>query len=436
MNICIIATQYPTVSNPGGISTFNYNLSFLLNKMGHRVFILISKPKLKKNYKFHIKKVKNNRYIAFITHNFNNKILNFFYFIFPFGGIRKILFRFFPDVSHFIEWNLFCLISFRKLQKKFLIDTIHSTEIFIPAFLVKIFYPSIPLIINSMGPTKFLNKFYEPRNISNLKRLNNRLLIFIEYIYVKYLSDIIIASTMQIQKYLKKIAPKKNIIFIRNFINPKDYNISYKTKRTSNNFNNIICIGRQEYRKGSDIVLKSFKNISKKNKKIKLFFIGREDPYKTFSYLGKLISLKELVNKLIKDEEVRKRIIFLDNINGNKELNRFIEKIGGGISVLLSRYEFFGYVLIESILMRLVVITTNKGGTKEVITNRNIGFTINPNIKSLTSTINKILLKKKQYTNMPELAYKTVIDRYVFQSVINKYRFLYTKLFSDNYEKF
>ncbi len=137
--------------------------------------------------------------------------------------------------------------------------------------------------------------------------------------------------------YIKNEGKKKLNIKI-----PKDFNKKSKFK--------MISVGSLEIQKGHDILIKSLKKL--KNIDFYLFIVGKG-------------SQKKSLEKLIVDCELTKRIFLLGELKNPYNL---ISK--SDLFILPSRWEGFGHVIVESMVLGTPVLSSNcKSGPNEIITN-------------------------------------------------------------------
>lgn len=193
--------------------------------------------------------------------------------------------------------------------------------------------------------------------------------------------------------------PVKNII-IYNGVDIK--NIKKKKLnhfRTNKGVFKIGMLSRIEEYKGQLDLIHAFSGLTEKEKsKYKIFFIGR----------GETKFLNEVKQK-IKFYKLENYFKILNYINEDsliicKNLN---------ITVSLTRdFEGFGYSLAESLAARTPVISTNVGGTKELLNNK-VAYIVKPRkIKLLTKLLKNFLVNKKTWKQKAILGEKRIREKF------------------------
>ncbi len=414
--ILVVSPEFPPLTNWGGIATFSKNIAILVSKLGYEVDVITFDGVGKKSQNV------NTAYgtVRYIPLNFENSILNFLYFTFPFGLIRKLIKFIFPNLLLVLEWNLFFYIYIKKHYKNSNKLLIHSPSYQFPTLLYGLLNKSIPQIVHIHGMQSQLNK-YEAVVSFELK-----IFTFLESFYIQKISSSVIACSKNIYNFLINNEKYKNtnISYIANFFDVKNF-----ANDMSINVNNIVYFGRLEMRKGVDLLIKSFIKLGKKNKKLKLFLIGEDRP--DCLYQGSLITYQELVRILtLNNRAIYNRIFFLPNISKNNSLVEVLSKIKG-IAVFPSYYEPFGYTTVEAMAMGFITIASDSGGGKEIIENGINGFLTKPNVYDLSKAINLVSnLKLKEIKIITDLAFQSVAKKYSIESQLKQYKNLYSSFFN------
>lgn len=178
----------------------------------------------------------------------------------------------------------------------------------------------------------------------------------------------------------------------------------------------ILFLGRLNRKKGLDILVNAFKQISKDYQNIFLVIAGPdENDYK--------ISLERKLGEY----HLLDRTIFTGMLLGRDKLSVYID---ADVFVLPSYSENFGMTVIESMACGTPVVISNKVGVCEEIQQNNAGVVVNLNAESLSKGIRSLLdnphitdeivinakrLTKETYdinmiANMMIDAYKEVLD--------------------------
>lgn len=242
---------------------------------------------------------------------------------------------------------------------------------------------------------KNLKKIFIERNHTDELFFNKKIFRFaknmIIYALLKLIYprvDRIIAISLGLKKNLKTIVPKSKIDLIYNpafdnkIFNLSKEKVNYKFER-KNNY--IICVSRFTKRKGIPELIISFCEALKINKNLRLLLVGYGDE-------------KKNITNLIRKRRVKENIKIISNCFNPYP---FIKK--SHLLILNSKYEGFGNVLVEAIMLNTPVISTNcNSGPSEILLNGKGGDLIKVynNSKILTSKIinffdNPIKLMKK-----------------------------------------
>jgi glycosyltransferase involved in cell wall biosynthesis len=401
MNVAIISPEFPPYTNWGGLATFNNNLSLLLSRMKHQVYVITfdgvgNQRKVMK---------KNGINIVYIQFKSWNKFANFLYYKFP-GGIFKIIInRFFPMLMFTIDWNTFSFLEFKKLHKEINFDVIHTPAYHAPSLFINYFFKNIPHYLHAQGPQELLN-MYEVRSLD--KFLKSR----VENFFMNIFSDKVVACSINVQNKIITSFPElhEKMVHIPNFID-----ITLYKNNLSINKDNIVFFGRLDYRKGVDILLKSFIEIAKTSKNLKLYLIGQKGD--DFSYEGKYINFDSLLTSFKVPRNIKERIFIFPRIDDHRALIELLKKIKG-IAVFPSRYEPFGFVTVEAMALGYLVIVSNQGGGREIVNDGVNGLIITPNQRSLFSALNRASqLSMEEVIKISKNGYQTVNSRYSFRAV-------------------
>jgi len=290
-----------------GVAKFTYDLCYHLKKRGHNVILITGDFGINYNFDFEVIKI---------------------------GKISKI----YANGS----WTYFILenpILFYKNLKKILND-----------YKIEIFHNQGPL----GPPYSVLSSYFVKKINKNIRTIGTfhskqmkitfGLKLYSKFVkkFINY-NDILTAPSKSTANEMKEIF-NVNSIIIPNGINLDKFKAN--SKEIENNSFKILYVGRLDYRKGCDILLKAFEKIN--NNKLELWIVGN-GPYKriVLEYMEKYKNIKLFEN--VEDEK-------LINFYNNCDICVFPTRGG----------EAFGIVLLEAFACGKPVICSNIDGYNEV----------------------------------------------------------------------
>lgn len=400
--VAIISPEYPPLTNWGGVATFNKSLALILTKLDYKVVVITFDGVGNK-----LKIIKDRRItIVYSPLKTRSKVFNVFYYRFPFGLLRNLLIKFFPETTFILDWNIFSFITFNKLHKRFKFKEIHAPTYQTPSFLINLYHRTIPCILYAQG-LQFLSGKYETP--SRGKIVNG----YLEKIYLKKLNRKVISCSQDTKKRIAASLPSiaNKISAFPNFIEMEKFR-----NKTKINFKNIVFWGRLDHRKGVDILLKVFTKLARKDVDLNLYLIGEKNG--DFLLNKKRVNYDNYFSSLNIPEKIRRRIHYFPRIDEHSQLVKLLTKIKG-IAVFPSRYEPFGFVNIEALAMGFLVVTSANGGGSEIIKNFETGILI-PKIdeRSLYLAMRKALkLNTKELQKIILNAQKAVKSNYDVSSI-------------------
>lgn len=173
----------------------------------------------------------------------------------------------------------------------------------------------------------------------------------------------------------------------------------------------VICVGKQSYQKGQDLLLDAWREINKKHPDWNLAMYGKFEP-----------SLK--LEDKAKDLNIQKSVFFYQP---EKDIEaKFLES---SIYVMSSRFEGFGMVLIEAMACGVPCVSFNCNyGPSDVIQNGEDGYIVeNGNVKELASKIIKLIEDENLRKQMGTIA-KENVKRYLPEVIVKQWDDLFKSL--------
>lgn len=373
------------LSNPfppkEGIGFYTYNLSRKLIENGHKVVV--------------------------ITRGSWNKTQKEI-----FDDIEIIRTPFIPIYPFYIcIHELFVKKAFKSLESQ--IDIVHIHSPLPPPIKT-----TLPIILTIHTPMLSNIKYIKIQSIySLLTKISAR---FISYpVELKHIesSDIITTVSESVAQELKEYGLNPDKISV--ISNGVDEKIFYPSKKESeNDKKNIMYAGRIDREKGLFDLVESAKIIC--NQKADVSFIiagdGRD-----------LNKLKRKIKKI----GLQNRFTFL----GQVEKDQMIKLYQNATLFILPSYrEGLPTVLLEAMSSGLPIIATDVRGNRDLISNGENGLLVPPkNPIKMAETIITLLEDEKLIERLGKNARKTIIEKYTWNDVFNKFLKYYESLYAGQH---
>ena len=302
----------------------------------------------------------------------------------------KILDEVKPDLVHIrSRWPSFC---FSKMVKK----------------------RNIPLVTTYHGTYSGSNSFF--------KRQYNKVMTE---------GDAVITISKFIDGHVRHFFPekKKNLVQINRGIDTEYFNLNSVTEIRKENFLSRLSISEDTHIlllparlsswKGHNVAIDAMNYIYKKKPELDftLLLVGSEN--------GKANYTKKLENK-INSLDLNERVFFCGNLND-------MPAVYSTADIILSTSvepEAFGRISAEAASMGKPVISSNHGGSREIIENNISGWLVEPNnYEELGEKIIHVLeLKQEKKDLIGETARKRVIEKFKLQKMLDETIAVYEEL--------
>ena len=238
------------------------------------------------------------------------------------------------------------------------------------------------------------------------------------------------SKTIMIQKGY----PKEKIITITNSIDTNTFKpvadsqkISLKEKYDIDKDAIVISfIGRKQEVKGFEKFLFMAEKMILKNKNLVFISVGPE-PFDT-----------KYEKSYLEREQIRNKLSSLDNYKEfqplkHKELAEIYQMTD--ITVLLSKREAQGMVMVESISSGCITISSNIDGILETIEDRYNGYLLTPEVNTdeLIKKVEYILenFESKEIENIKKYGRQTATDKFDTSIITNKLQLLYKEIINE-----
>lgn len=190
-----------------------------------------------------------------------------------------------------------------------------------------------------------------------------------------------------------------------------EFNLIIKNNFTHKKEFVFLSINRYERKKQISLAIEAFnllKNDLKKNQKVKLIIAGGYD-----SRVVENIEYYEELNKLAEDLDLKNSILFL------RSPPDFIKSLLYDYCdcvLYTPENEHFGIVPIEAMYKFKPVIACNSGGPLETISNNQTGFLCDPNAKSFSEAMLKLINQPNLAKDMGLNGHKFVVNEFSSES--------------------
>jgi glycosyltransferase involved in cell wall biosynthesis len=206
---------------------------------------------------------------------------------------------------------------------------------------------------------------------------------------------------------VKKFVPVNNSSVTANGINVEDFTSKrkYRHKRPY-----VFSIGRFEYKKGFDMLIKAFSDVKINN--INLLIAGKGDEW-------------QRCKELIKELGMGDRIKLLGYVNDEEKIKLYN---GCEFFVLPSRAEPFGITNLEAMAAGKAVLATAVNGVPEIV-DRTRGMLMEPNVNSIVKGLQK-MIRYRGKQQLGRNGKQFVEENYTWSKIADKYLDIFTKVLS------
>jgi glycosyltransferase involved in cell wall biosynthesis len=179
----------------------------------------------------------------------------------------------------------------------------------------------------------------------------------------------------------------------------------YFRKKIFLNAIHFISVGRIEYQKGYDILIKAFFNLRSKLQNATLTIVGEG---------SERSKIEALIKELNLDDSV-----FLSGYSDNPYV--YIKK--SDIYVSSSRYEGFSNTILESLILGVPVVATNcPSGVREIVNEGYNGWLVNMEGDLISNLSSKMITATKEYKSLDMVKESQLIaSKYCLKEIVKKY---------------
>ncbi len=248
--------------------------------------------------------------------------------------------------------------------------------------------------------------------------------------FINELADFVITTGEHVRENMIKnnrISPTK-IISIPSGVDKDRFDPKKYDKKNSREYFKLkddeLIIGhlaRFAKLKGFDNFIEVAKNITQKFNNIR-FVIGGDGTK----------DMREYIKNLIRKNSLEDNIILLGHIH-NPEI--FFKAID--IFFFPSKSEGVPQVVTQALMMNLPTVTTDVGGTKDLLVDNNFILVESNNIEQMSKELEKLIKDKSLRDKLSKRARKSVVDKFSIESMVDKTVYVYEQILNRKirYEK-
>jgi glycogen synthase len=385
MNILFLSRDYPP-KHVGGVGTYFHEMSRILAKNGHRVFVITEAIDTALDY------------LDEGVHVFRIKPK-------PIGWL-SLLRNPLPGWVMRLEYSLAVSKKIKELVLRYSVDIVESCEARAEGFWFYLFRNKPPLVIKLHTPEGLvykLNREAYSRDRFLIEKLEEHWLL-----KAKQLIGLSKAITdLTRQHYKTKF---KNIPIVPN---PIDIS-SFKYEPISKNENMVLYTGRLEFRKGVHVLARAIPHVLKKTPETKFVLIGDD------------CGMKSYLVKKMKEFDIENSVTILDQLPREQLLEWYRRS---SMCVVPSLWENHPYAILEAMACGRPVIATRVGGISEIIQHEQNGLLVETGSTiELAEAIVKLSSDEKVCGELGANARKTIETRYAPEEVMRKTLSIYERL--------
>lgn len=242
------------------------------------------------------------------------------------------------------------------------------------------------LVVKCHTPTSIL---LETNNMAVTK--NVYYAVYMEDYSVRHADVVLSPSSSLAEYYNRRLGVQVSI---------SPYPLEISTSRRKENVklgDNIVYIGRIEWRKGVDLLLRSVSLLMEKHASIEVFLYGSDTSSAPFGE-----SMVQYLKKRYIPPELSHRIHFMGNVPYEKVPDVILS---ADVCVFPSRWENWPNVCLEAMMLGVPVVVSKYGGMSEMVEDGVSGFVVDPmDSQAMASRIEAVLFDKDLSQSLSEQA--------------------------------
>jgi glycogen synthase len=372
LTVCFVSNEYPP-ENFGGIGRFTRDLAEELASRGHQIHVVTnggesSRIDWEQGVWMHR--------ISSGTSRLSNPEIN----AIPY------------------KWNLshsaMVYEEVTRLNERFQIDAI-SSPLWSSEGLLCQLDDSLPTVLSLMTSQKTIGEIDPKHGKSETWRQQ----VVLEKHSVRCTKFIHAISNAILQKTMKDFGPTDANAAVA-YLGVRDETPRFKRTRSANDDTlRILCVGRLEPRKGTDLLLEAAEKVCQNFSNVQFVLVGNDSNHGTSASYQNIF--QQRAPHLVRD----KKVVFVGSVT-DEEL--YAEYANADIFVLPSRFESFGLVLLEAMSFGLPVIGAAIGGMEEIVRDGENGLLMEPG--SADSLAEKLAILLQDHSLRKKMSENSRID--------------------------
>lgn len=392
LKICYVSKEYPP-ENFGGIGRYTYDLATTFAKMGHDVHV--------------------------VTEGKEQDTVDFEDGVWVHRLVSKM---FLPFSNCVLGWNFSLLYrnyqELKRIHNESKIDIINGPIWLCETGLCNILMKDIPVIVTLMTTQKIISKIMNSTDDFSQRLIQLENSVLHQHKYIHPISE-------SINNSCKESYAKEAKIYISP-LGCRDLKAEYTSKSKEQDKINILCVGRLEERKGTDLLLSSAVKLLHKYQNLQFTFAGKD----TQNTKSGISFREEFYNKYCNDASVIDNVKFLGSINEKTLMEAYANS---DICCTPSRYESFGIVVLEAMSFGKAIVAANIGGIKSIIKDQETGLLFeSENIDALTEKLECLIEDERLRKKLAVNARKDFEENYSLEVVYKNLYNIYLEIIKSH----
>ena len=278
----------------------------------------------------------------------------------------------------------------------------------------------IPVIVTLMTTQKIISKIMNSSDdfSQHLIHLENSVLY--QHKYIHPISE-------SINNTCKESYSKDAKVYISP-LGCRDLKAEYTSKSEKQDKINILCVGRLEERKGTDLLLSAAVKLLHKYQNLQFIFAGKD----TNNTKSGNSFRKDFYNTYHNDISVINNVKFLGSVNEKTLMEAYANS---DICCTPSRYESFGIVVLEAMSFGKAIVAANIGGIKSIIKDQETGLLFeSENIDALSDKLECLIVDEELRKNLAVNARKEFEENYSLEVVYKNLYNIYLEIIKSHKE--